>query len=45
MYYYDIEKSDFPRGVIDLYYYNTMNIEGNELNVLKLGADESTGLR
>lgn len=44
MYYYDVDKSDQPRGIIDLHYYKHMNMEGPEGNILKLSADDA-GLR
>jgi hypothetical protein len=45
MYYFDVDKSDAPRGIIDLQYYRTMNVEGTDGTVLKLAADEDTELR
>jgi hypothetical protein len=44
LYYYDIENSDSPRGVIDLHYFNRITIEGSDNNILKLSA-EAAGLR
>jgi hypothetical protein len=44
LYYYDIDSSDVPRGVIDLHYYNKMIIEGHDNNILKISAEDA-GLR
>jgi hypothetical protein len=44
LYYYDSELSEAPRGVIDLYYYTDMSVEGDG-NILKIAAPEETGLK
>lgn len=41
LYYYDMEKSETPRGIIDLYYYTKMCQVGSEGNVLKLEGQSS----
>lgn len=41
LYYYDMDKSEKPRGIIDLYYYTKMTKVGSEGNVLKLEGQSS----
>ncbi len=43
LYYFDSDTADSARGIIDLYYYTSISIEGE--NILKLSAPEETGLK
>jgi uncharacterized coiled-coil DUF342 family protein len=44
LYYFDSELSEQPRGIIDLYYYTDMSVEGDG-NILKISAPDETGLK
>ena len=44
LYYFDSDTADSARGIIDLYYYTDISIEGDN-NILKLSAPEETGLK
>ena len=42
MYYFESEKSDVPKGVIDLQYYTDISIEGSEYDTLKLSTNNES---